>query len=226
MGLSEYRSKRDFEATSEPRGGGRARRIFVVQLHHASHRHYDFRLELDGVLKSWAIPKGPSLDPSVKRLAVQVEDHPVAYADFEGDIAEGNYGAGHVDTFDRGVWEPVGAAREALRTGELKFTLNGDILRGSWVLVRTRGYGAKPSWLLIKHRDAFAAELDADAFIDPDTDRPIPRARRRAVWKNLAQPSCAAKSRKPVRPKAPKKRGPVRAKAPKSRPAAPRSASR
>ena len=206
MGLREYRKKRDFDATTEPRGGGRARRIFVVQLHHASHRHYDFRLELDGVLKSWAIPKGPSLDPSVKRLAVEVEDHPVAYADFEGDIAQGNYGAGHVDTFDRGGWEPGGAPREALRNGELKFTLNGDILRGSWVLVRTRGYGSKPSWLLIKHRDAFAAAIDADAFVDPATDRPISRAKRRAVWKNLAVPSTQAKPRKAVRAKASKSR--------------------
>jgi len=196
MGLREYRRKRDFDVTEEPRGGGKARRIFVVQLHHASHRHYDFRLELGGVLKSWAIPKGPSLDPSVKRLAVEVEDHPVAYADFEGDIAEGNYGAGHVDVFDSGHWEPLGAPREALRKGELKFLLRGDILRGSWVLVRTRGYGSKPSWLLIKHRDEFAADLDADAFVDPATERPISRTKRRAVWKNLARSQAPATPRK------------------------------
>lgn len=181
MSLRDYRKKRDFESTAEPARGGRGRRIFVVQLHHASHRHYDFRLEFGGVLKSWAIPKGPSLDPSVKRLAVEVEDHPVAYATFEGDIAPGNYGAGHVDIFDHGTWHPIGAVRESLEAGELKFRLDGEILRGSWVLVRTRGYGKKPSWLLIKHRDEFAATLDADDFIDPRTDRPLARTKRKAV---------------------------------------------
>ena len=120
MPLRDYRRKRDFARSREPaRGGRRGGRIFVVQLHHASHRHYDFRLEVDGVLKSWAIPKGPSMDPKVKRLAVEVEDHPIAYADFEGDIAEGNYGAGHVDIFDHGSWEPVGSARAGLEAGEL-----------------------------------------------------------------------------------------------------------
>src|SRR5690242_8298335 len=155
MGLREYRRKRDFAATSEPRGGGRARGIFVVQLHHASHRHYDFRLELDGVLKSWAIPKGPSLDPSVKRLAVQVEDHPVAYADFEGDIAEGNYGAGHVDTFDRGVWTCQGDAEAQWAKGHLEFELFGKRLKGAWHLVRSHRRERQPAWFLIKAKDRY-----------------------------------------------------------------------
>jgi bifunctional non-homologous end joining protein LigD len=196
--LGEYRRKRNFVSTSEPSAGGRARRIFVVQLHHASHRHYDFRLELGGVLKSWAVPKGPSLDPSVKRLAVEVEDHPVSYASFEGEIPPGNYGAGRADIFDDGTWEPIGDANDGLRNGELKFELAGRILRGSWVLVRTKNFGRKPSWLLIKHRDEFAAEVDADAFVDPRTDRPYPASRRAAVRARVVR-SKAATPRKPAK---------------------------
>ena len=182
MSLETYRRKRDFSATREPsKGGRRGGRIFVVQLHHASHRHYDFRLELDGALKSWAVPKGPSLDPAVKRLAVEVEDHPIAYAAFEGEIAEGNYGAGQVNIFDSGTWEPIGKARDGLESGELKFILHGDILRGSWVLVRTRREGSKPQWLLIKHRDEYAEKAEADDFVDPGSDRPRRRGRKAAA---------------------------------------------
>ncbi len=182
MSLDLYRKKRNFSETTEPaRGGKRGSRIFVVQLHHASRRHYDFRLELDGVLKSWAVPKGPSLDPAVKRLAVEVEDHPISYADFEGDIPKGNYGAGHVDVFDHGRWEPIGSAREGLANGDLKFTLHGKILRGSWVLVRTRMQGSKQQWLLIKHRDEFAASGEADDFLDAKTDRPKNEQKRHAT---------------------------------------------
>jgi bifunctional non-homologous end joining protein LigD len=183
MGLREYKRKRDFKATPEPaKGGERGGRIFVVQLHHASHRHFDFRLEIDGVLKSWAVPKGPSFDPKVKRLAVEVEDHPISYATFEGDIPKGHYGGGHVDIFDRGTWEPVGSAAGGLAKGELKFVLNGDVLRGSWVLVRTRKQGGKQQWLLIKHADGYAGSRDANDFVDPDTDRPIALGKRRKVW--------------------------------------------
>ena len=192
MTLRDYRRKRHFGTTSEPaRGGRRGAGIFVVQLHHASHRHFDFRLELDGVLKSWAIPKGPSFDPKVKRLAVEVEDHPLAYATFEGDIAAGNYGAGRVDIFDHGTWEPLGDARAGLQDGELKFELHGAILRGSWVLVRTRLRGAKQQWLLIKHADRYAAARDVDAYVDPVSDRPLP-AKRAAKKRVQARAAPAA----------------------------------
>jgi bifunctional non-homologous end joining protein LigD len=170
MSLAEYRKKRRFGVTPEPAGGrarrGRARPLaFVVQKHRASSLHYDFRLEWKGALLSWAVPKGPSLDPAVKRLAMQVEDHPLEYADFEGIIPEGEYGGGTVMVWDRGTWTPeVPDVDAALRKGELKLTLHGKKLRGSWVLVRTRGGpSGKPAWLLIKHRDAFASGEDIAA---------------------------------------------------------------
>ncbi len=168
MGLVEYRRKRRFGVTPEPAGGPRARRraekalTFVVQKHRATRLHYDFRLEWKGVLLSWAVPKGPSPDPSVKRLAVQVEDHPLEYAAFEGIIPRGEYGGGTVMVWDRGMWTPeVPDVDAALARGELKFALDGAKLRGSWVLVRTRRREAgKPQWLLLKHRDAFASAED------------------------------------------------------------------
>ena len=168
MGLVEYRRKRRFGVTPEPAGGPRARRraakalTFVVQKHRATRLHYDFRLEWKGVLLSWAVPKGPSPDPSVKRLAVQVEDHPLEYAAFEGIIPHGEYGGGTVMVWDRGTWTPeVPDVDAALARGELKFALDGAKLRGSWVLVRTRRREAgKPQWLLLKHRDAFASAED------------------------------------------------------------------
>jgi bifunctional non-homologous end joining protein LigD len=167
MVLEKYREKRDFRVSPEPKGK-KARNqkrslLYVIQKHRATQLHYDFRLEYKGVLLSWAIPKGPSLDPSVKRLAMQVEDHPVEYGGFEGVIPKGEYGGGTVMLWDRGTWEPeVGDVDEALRRGDLKFTLNGKKLHGSWVLVRTRGYGGgkKSAWLLIKHRDEFASKKD------------------------------------------------------------------
>ncbi len=216
MGLATYAKKRNFSKTPEPAKGGQSGgRIFVVQLHHASHRHFDFRLEFDGVLKSWAVPKGPSFDPAVKRLAMEVEDHPISYATFEGDIPKGNYGAGHVDVFDSGTWEPEGSVREGLAKGELKFTLHGDVLRGSWVLVRTRKQGSKQQWLLIKHRDAYSGPRDADAFVDPKTDRPISIAKRKKVWprekasSSEASPAASAVARA-LRAPAPGKRAPLR----------------
>jgi bifunctional non-homologous end joining protein LigD len=168
VSLKEYRKKRSFDTTPEPPGSGESRLalgkplIFVVQKHQASHLHYDFRLEWNGVLLSWAVPKGPSLDPSVKRLAMQVEDHPIEYANFEGVIPEGQYGGGTVMVWDRGTWTPeVPDVDAALQKGDLKFTLDGVKLKGSWVLVRTRGFGGKrSSWLLIKHRDQFASNRD------------------------------------------------------------------
>src|SRR3954466_15933251 len=166
MSLKEYKRKRHFNKTPEPAGGetrAAPGRHFVIQKHAASRLHYDFRLEHDGVLKSWAVPKGPSLDPSVKALAVQVEDHPLDYAGFEGVIPEGQYGGGTVMVWDRGTWEPEGEedASRAYKRGRLKFTLHGDKLKGSWALVRmggTAGEGGK-NWLLIKHNDKHAKKL-------------------------------------------------------------------
>jgi len=169
MSLDPYRQKRNFQVSPEPRGSKRGaaalqpRLQFVVQKHRATQLHYDFRLEFKGVLLSWAVPKGPSLDPSVKRLAMQVEDHPLEYAGFEGVIPEGEYGGGTVMVWDRGDWVPeVADVEKALEKGDLKFTLHGKKLRGSWVLVRTRGYGGTEgrSWLLIKHRDQYASTID------------------------------------------------------------------
>ena len=156
--LTEYKKKRKFDKTPEP-GPTKKRtktgRIFVVQKHRATQLHYDFRLEADGVLKSWAVPKGPSLNPTVKRLAMQVEDHPVDYAKFEGVIPEGEYGGGTVMVWDYGTYNPeTDDVSNALRKGELKFELDGQKLKGSWVLVRTRDR----QWLLIKHRDYYTTE--------------------------------------------------------------------
>lgn len=171
MPLAKYRAKRDFEVTSEPKGSAPAihsalQLSFVIQKHQASHLHYDFRLEWKGVLLSWAVPKGPSLDPSVKRLAMPVEDHPLEYGEFEGIIPEGEYGGGTVMLWDRGTWVPESPDVDAdLRDGDLKFTLHGSKLKGSWVLVRTKGFGksSRASWLLIKHRDRYASSQDVVA---------------------------------------------------------------
>ena len=170
MALEEYQRKRDFKQTPEPpakveRG---ERHRFVVQKHRATSLHYDFRLEMEGVLKSWAVPKGPSLDPADKRLAMQVEDHPVSYFDFEGIIPAGNYGAGTVMVWDMGTWEPQGDAAEMLGKGDLKFRLNGEKLKGDFALVhmKARRPGSKGNeWLLIKHRDAYVREgYDVDDY--------------------------------------------------------------
>jgi bifunctional non-homologous end joining protein LigD len=180
MPLEDYRAKRDFTKSPEPQGDdktARARKgskelFFCVQKHLASALHYDFRLEHNGVLLSWAVPKGPALDPATKRLAMQVEDHPVEYGTFEGVIPEG-YGAGVVMLWDQGSWEPESEDVDAaLAKGDLKFKLNGYKLKGSWVLVRTKGWGGGSrssgapgkSWLLIKHRDEWAGPIDITTF--------------------------------------------------------------
>ena len=188
MALDEYRRKRDFTKSPEPKGKDQKarrpakapKRFFCVQKHLASHLHYDFRLEYNGTLLSWAIPKGPSLDPKIKRLAMHVEDHPVEYGTFEGVIPEG-YGAGIVMLWDRGTWTlETDDVDAALKKGDLKFTLDGYKLKGSWVLVRTRGYTRRGSsermagpdrspdsgrsWLLIKHRDEWSGDLDILEF--------------------------------------------------------------
>ncbi len=170
MPLDQYRAKRNFRVSPEPPGAKRPRRaragdlFFCVQKHLASHLHYDLRLEHDGVLLSWAVPKGPSLDPADKRLAMHVEDHPIEYGTFEGVIPEG-YGAGVVMLWDQGTWEPlVDDVGEALRRGDLKLRLHGVKLKGSWALIRTRGAGDGRSWLLLKHKDEWAGPVDIAAF--------------------------------------------------------------
>lgn len=178
MGLKQYQEKRNFVSSPEPRGDeAKARRrrksaplFFCVQKHLASHLHYDLRLEHRGMLLSWAVPKGPSLDPSIKRFAAQVEDHPVEYGTFEGVIPEG-YGAGVVMLWDEGTWTPESDDIDAaLSKGDLKFRLDGYKLKGSWVIVRTRGYAregeksTKSSWLLIKHRDEWSGDLNITEF--------------------------------------------------------------
>src|SRR5690349_17532507 len=171
MPLKDYRAKRNFTKSPEPQGDddtARARigtktRFFCVQKHLATALHYDFRLEFNGVLLSWAVPKGPSLDPTIKRLAMHVEDHPIEYGTFEGVIPEGN-GAGIVMLWDRGTWTPdVPDVAAALRKGDLKLRLDGYKLKGSWALIRTRGAGER-SWLLLKHRDEWAGPIDIAEF--------------------------------------------------------------
>lgn len=173
MSLQKYKEKRDFTKTSEPEGGKSGvpkKLVFVVQKHAASHLHYDFRLEMDGVLKSWAIPKGPSMDPSIKHLAMMVEDHPYDYRNFEGIIPPGEYGAGTVIVWDEGYYEPLEMESKSkkeqerfllkqLDTGSLKIALFGKKLKGEFALVHTKGMGEN-SWLLIKHKDEFASKDD------------------------------------------------------------------
>jgi bifunctional non-homologous end joining protein LigD len=183
--LAEYRRKRDFTRTAEPKGGAvrKAKKLaFVIQKHSASHLHYDLRLEFDGVMKSWAVPKGPSLDPTVKRLAMEVEDHPIEYNAFEGTIPQGEYGGGTVMLWDRGTYSYGGTDPDALeglrrgyQKGDFKFVLNGKRLKGSWALVRMRrNQPGKPQWLLIKHRDEHAvpgSDVAAEYVTSVDTGR-------------------------------------------------------
>ncbi|NML58739.1 DNA polymerase ligase N-terminal domain-containing protein [Chryseobacterium cheonjiense] len=173
MALKDYNEKRKFDETTEPEGKTKKSKdklIFVIQRHAASRLHYDFRLEMDGVLKSWAVPKGPSLDPKDKRLAMMVEDHPYDYKDFEGNIPEGNYGAGQVEVWDSGTYEPLDnnsklsdekELLKELHAGSLKFILHGRKLKGEFALVKMKNT-EENSWLLIKHKDNFA-ESDYDA---------------------------------------------------------------
>ena len=175
MSLVKYNSKRNFSDSPEPsgkKGADKDKLTFVVQRHHASHLHYDFRLELNGTLKSWAVPKGPSLNPKDKRLAMMVEDHPVSYATFEGDIPAGNYGAGHVDVWDHGTYEPIDEAGEKitpqefshqLKGGNIKFRMHSKLLKGDFALVNMKK--DEKTWLLIKHKDKYAAD---DAYNSED----------------------------------------------------------
>ena len=211
--LAEYRRKRDFKKTAEPSGAAeaaepRATRLrFVIQKHAASHLHFDLRLELDGVMKSWAVPKGPSSDPSVKRLAMQVEDHPIDYNTFEGTIPKGEYGGGTVMLWDRGTYAPdksespdadEGVACEAYTRGDLKITFFGEKIRGSYSLVRMKysrdgQSSSKPQWLLIKHRDEFASseELVSSDDTSVDTGRTMEEIAtgKSRVWHSNRAPS-------------------------------------
>ena len=232
--LVTYRHKRDFEKTAEPKGGGGTSRSarrralrFVIQKHAASRLHFDFRLELDGVMKSWAVPKGPSLDPSVKRLAMEVEDHPIEYNTFEGTFPRGEYGGGTVMLWDRGTYESptgdVGELRGGYERGDLKFVLHGKRLEGSWVLVRIRRNetSSKPQWLLIKHRDEFAdasRDIVADELTSVTTDRTMEEIAegRRKVWHSNRQaakkatrretPASASRRKQPTPRRRPSKR--------------------
>lgn len=215
--LARYQDKRDFAITPEPKGtaaSARSRREglrFVVQKHAASHLHYDFRLEWAGVLKSWAVAKGPSYSPADKRLAVEVEDHPLDYGGFEGIIPQGQYGGGTVMVWDRGTWEPLGDAASQLREGNLKFLLHGEKLRGAWALVRMKGKFAgksKPSWLLIKEHDEAERAPNAPAIVE-EAPRSVLSGRdmqqiaeaKDAVWNAKgAQPSFAEKNAAPAKP--------------------------
>ncbi|MCD7962029.1 MAG: 3'-phosphoesterase [Rikenellaceae bacterium] len=169
MALNEYNKKRDFSETPEPIGRKKKdhkKLIFVVQRHQARQLHFDFRLEADGVLKSWAIPKGPSMNPAEKRLAIMVEDHPLDYAGFVGEISAGNYGAGDVEIWDHGTWEPKAKfsdIRKALSGGLIEFTLHGKILKGEFALVEFENSTAKNGWILVKARDKYALDEEYHA---------------------------------------------------------------
>ncbi|MBO9857798.1 DNA ligase D [Xanthomonas sp. A1809] len=205
MSLSEYRRKRSFNKTREPEPGKALppgqRAIFVVQLHHASRRHYDFRLQVGDALKSWAVPKGPSYDPKVKRMAVEVEDHPVDYASFEGEIPKGEYGGGHVAQFDHGVWATAGDPEAQLAKGHLRFELFGNKLKGGWHLVRSGKPARQPQWLLFKDDDAYAGTLEADDLLADVAAAPAEDVRRAGAGKT----QCKALTTVP--PPAAKRRG-------------------
>ncbi|HYE00927.1 MAG TPA: DNA polymerase ligase N-terminal domain-containing protein, partial [Alphaproteobacteria bacterium] len=208
--LAEYRAKRNFAATPEPsdRAAGPAHRrpIFVVQKHEARRLHYDFRLEIDGELKSWAVTRGPSWDPADKRLAVQVEDHPLAYAEFEGVIPPGQYGGGTVMLWDRGHWRPQGDVAAGLAAGKLGLWLEGERLRGGWTLIRMAGRGRRDNWLLVKDRDE-AAEPGRSAEDEGDAATSVKTGRRMAeiAGKAPLRPASPAKpaSAKPAKPAKP-----------------------
>lgn len=199
VSLREYQRKRRFENTPEPKPDAAVpegqRALFVVQLHHASRRHFDFRLQVGNALKSWAVPKGPSYDPKVKRLAVEVEDHPVAYADFEGDIEEG-YGKGHVDQFDRGVWATEGDPVAQLKKGHLRFELFGKRLKGGWHLVRSGRKERQQPWFLIKAEDSFASDVEADDLMDAKMRESTRKAAKSDATRAAAKKS-TARVRKP-----------------------------
>lgn len=200
MSLTDYRRKRSFDRTREPEPGKAVpkgqRAIFVVQLHHASRRHYDFRLQVGDALKSWAVPKGPSYDPDVKRMAVEVEDHPVDYASFEGEIPKGEYGGGHVAQFDHGVWATDGDPEEQLVKGHLRFELFGTKLKGGWHLVRSGKPARQPQWLLFKDKDEYAGTLEADDLLADVAPAPAEDLKRAGSGKSNKKKLTAVPTRK------------------------------
>ena len=221
MGLSTYKQKRSFNKTPEPTGGKAKGNelVFVVQKHNASRLHYDFRLEMEGVLKSWAVPKGPSMDPSVKRLAMMVEDHPMDYRDFEGIIPEGNYGAGTVIVWDEGTYTPIDPLPDKksqekhllkmLHKGDLKFVLNGKKLKGEFVLVNTKGMGDN-SWLLMKHKDKYASKEDItekDKSVQSGKTIEKVAASSKNIWQSNKQAKSSSKKSAPAKT-SPKKAAP------------------
>ena len=199
--LKDYKSKRNFDVTSEPAEGGDPNveaRSFVIQKHWASHLHYDFRLELDGTMKSWAVPKGPSFDSKDKRMAVQVEDHPISYNQFEGTIPEKQYGAGKVIIWDKGTWSPIGDPHQGYRDGNLKFELHGYKLKGKWVLVRMKGKGEKKApWLLIKEKDEFTRPAAEYSVVDELPDS-VAKLKTPAVPKQAQASKKTAQSSKSI----------------------------
>jgi len=223
--LATYKAKRDFGKTPEPgpKRGRKKGNSFVIQKHAARRTHFDFRLEHDGVLKSWAVTKGPSLDPSQKRLAVRTEDHPLEYGGFEGVIPKGEYGGGPVMIWDEGTWEPIGDPDEGLKKGDLKFRLHGKRLKGDWVLVRMkkdRTGGKRENWLLIKKRDAYAGdgeepteEYDTSVKTGRTMDQ-IETGADSAVWtSNKAQKKTPARRKVTAKPKSAPKSAKPKAKA-------------
>jgi bifunctional non-homologous end joining protein LigD len=245
--LKKYKQMRDFGDTPEP--AGRTKKlakgpIFVIQKHQASHLHYDFRLEMEGVLKSWAVPKGPSYDPTVRRLAMMTEDHPYDYAAFEGVIPEGNYGAGNVIIWDQGRWELIEPGDDpvaALKSGKLTFRMYGKKMFGEWALVKIRGKGSSDKgneWLLLKHRDEFANEKVDVTKIAPRSvvsNRTIDEVSPENVWQSNRKASSrkvptmaselAAEDRKKKKPVAKKKAATKKAPAKRARAAPSRAAS-
>lgn len=205
MSLTKYKAKRKFDDTPEPKGkvGKEEKKLsFVIQRHHASHLHYDFRLELNGTLKSWAVPKGPSLNPKDKRLAMMVEDHPIDYAKFEGDIPEGNYGAGRVDIWDKGFYEPINEKSEIisskeflkeLKGGSIKFKMKGRKLKGEFALVKLKT--DEKSWLLIKHMDKYATDEEYNSEDHAQKSSLAYTEKRKAARKSAPKKKAAVKKK-------------------------------
>ncbi|WP_343304663.1 DNA polymerase ligase N-terminal domain-containing protein [Chitinophaga niabensis] len=215
MSLAKYKQKRDFKQTSEPVSGkAEGKHIFVVQRHHATRLHYDFRLEIDGALKSWAVPKGPSLNPADKRLAMEVEDHPYDYKDFEGQIPAGNYGAGYVYIWDKGTFELLdkkGNALKEWKSGSMKVVLHGKKLKGEFAIVKMKGGREENAWLLIKHKDKYA--VDGEYNSEDYTPKRVIAKKKGDAEKGVPEKAAVAKkgtNKKTAAKKTPEKKATVK----------------